>query len=484
MDKKTHRSQTISSVKWTVLNQVVVQGVTFVLGIALMRLVAPEEFGLVGMVTVFSGFLNVFKDFGLGSSLIQKKIANHLDVNSIFWSTVFMSALLSLTLYSTSGYIANFYNEAKLEKIAMALSPIFLIQGIGATHTVLAKKELDFKKVFFSSAGGVILAGIVALTMAFKGYGLWALVTQHLLSNLFTTIIIWVQVAYTPRIELSIANLKDHFNYSLPLLGSNSINYWSRNADNFFIGKFLGAEPLAFYTRSYSIMMLPVSRISGVISSVMFPSLSIIQNDTERIRRIYYSLTKFIALVSLPVMATLIVGAEGFVKVVLGSSWLSIIPLIRILAFVGGLQSIGTLKYNVFMAKGKTRLIFYLNIVKNLVLIPLFFILSQYDLISLCIGYLIYVVVFQAITNYIVAKVINDTFIAYYQNVGIQLIYFLISSVSGYFLLDYILLDDILILILSPIYVVVFWLTLYLINPAIVKEFLKMMKELLTARQK
>ena len=201
------------------------------------------------------------------------------------------------------------------------------------------------------------------------------------------------------------------------MVGTQSVNYWSRNADNLLIGRFLGADVLGIYSRAYSIMMLPLSRVSGVISSVMFPSLSIIQDDLARVKKIYLKVSRVIAFFTFPMMGILIVVAEPFVKLVLGEQWLGMVPVLQILSIVGALQSVATLNGNIYMSQGKTALDFKVNVVSNFIIVLAFFIGVQYGILEVAWAYLIAIIIILLPQWYIMGRLISCQLLEIIKNI-------------------------------------------------------------------
>lgn len=464
INKEEHKKQTISGLRWTVLDQIINQAVTFGLGIFLMTLLPPTSFGLLGMVTVFSGFLSVFKDFGLGSSIIQRKDITNQDLDTVFWATVALGIFLTILLIGLSPIIATYYEEPKLVNITIGLSFLFVIQSLSSIHLTLLKKQMNFKFLFQVNVTAALLAGITALVMAYLDYGVWALVIQQLLNATLLTLLLFIFNNYTPKFQFVKKILNSHLKFSLPLVGRGSVNYWARNADNFFIGKFLGAELLGIYTRSYSIMMLPVGRISGVISSVMFPSLSIIQDDLERVNTIFLKITRTIAFVTFPLMAILTLGAESFVKLLFGEEWYGMIPVLQVLASVGALQSLGTLNGNIFLLKAKTQLDFKLTMFNSFIYVIIFFVASQYNLIVLVSSYLI-ASVFLILINWIfVAKVMHLSFNKVVANIMPHVLIYIFLILTGIKLNScQIFTGDIFNLGLIISYVLILWISMFFI---------------------
>lgn len=435
MDRATHKKQTVSGIKWNLLNQTITQGITFVISLTLMRMLAPEQFGLIGMVTIFSGFLTVFRDFGLGNAIIQKKGINIQDKSTIFWVTLVVGFFLSTILVVLSPLLADFYDEPRITSIARALSLLFFLQALGSTHNALLRKKLLYKNLFWVNTSAVLIGGTAALIAAHQDYGLWALVIQQVVTDLLTTIALWLVFPFRPRFIFSLIHLKHHLKFGLPMVGTQSVNYWSRNADNLLIGRFLGADLLGIYSRAYSIMMLPLSRVSGVISSVMFPSLSMIQDDLDRVKKIYLKMSRVIAFFTFPIMGMLIVVAEPFVKLVLGEQWIGMVPVLQILSIVGAIQSVATLNGNIFMSQGKTALDFKVNIVSNFIIVLAFLIGVQYGIIEVAWTYLIAVFIIILPQWYIMGKLISCKLLEIIKNILPHIFIAVVLTVSSSFTL-------------------------------------------------
>ena len=481
IDKQQHKKQTISGLRWTVLDQIINQIVTFGLGIFLMTLLPPTSFGLLGMVTVFSGFLSVFKDFGLGSSLIQRKNISEIDINTVFWSTVGLGFVLTIILLGLSPLIANYYSEPALLNITIVLSFLFIIQSFSSIQLSLLKKQMNFKLLFKIKVTATVLAGLTALTLAYLDFGVWALVAQQLINATLITILLFLLYDYKPKIKFDKSILKSHLNFSLPLVGRGSVNYWSRNADNFFIGKFLGAELLGIYTRSYSIMMLPISRISGVISSVMFPSLSIIQDDHKRVNTIFFKITRTIAFITFPLMAILTISAESFVKFLFDEKWFEMIPILQILACVGALQSVAALNGNIFLVKSRTALAFKLNIFNSICYVAAFYFTSQENLFLLVVVYLIINIILLFINWFYVARLIDSNVLILFRNISFHVVLFLVIISVGFYLKNYSFQKHYLNILLYIILSFSIWLVLFRIfKNNLLKEFVNIIKDSLS----
>ena len=373
-------NKSYSAVKWNGINSLFSQAVTFILGALLMRLLAPEDFGLLGMVTVFTGFLNVLKDSGLGSSLIYRKTLKPDDINTVFWFNVFMGLLLSLFLFSMSYPLAIYYEEIRLNDIVKVYSLIFTVSASTIVPTALLTKYLQFKKKFIVESFSVILSGVLGVFMALANYGVWSLIAMHLFRVSLHALILWFIFPFKPQLAFSFSVLKSHFGYSLPVFGTKSFNYWTRNADNLFIGKLLGSEALGFYSRAFFFVTFPVQRFTNVLGGVLFPVMTQGDYTKNRIRQLLIRAIRLVALVTFPLMGLLIVSAEPFILLVFGSQWLPMLPALRILSVLAMLESVLVLTTPVFYALGATKLNFKISVVLGLVNILIFYVGAQYSI--------------------------------------------------------------------------------------------------------
>lgn len=372
--------------KWSSMNQFIGQGALIVTSIILARLLDPRAFGLVGMITVFTGFLNVFKDFGLGSSLIYSTEVSKKDIDTVFWSNVILSVFLFLVVVALSQPIAAFYEEEQLVALTLFIGLNFLLQGFFLIQYSLLRRAMDFKRKFIIDTSSIAIAATVAIAMALNGFGVWALAFQTFVLNLSKAVMLWVTSSWKPSFFFSYRILKEHLSYGAPILGTHVAKYFMANTDNFLIGKMLGASALGIYSRSYSLMVLPVTNISGVLVGVFFPALSKIKEDLDKVREVYLLMNSFIAFVSFPLMGLLFVFTEEVVYLLLGPQWMETVPIIKIFSVMGAIQSVSYvgLLYN---SLGKTTLYFKINLITNSLIIVGIVVGLQYGVIGVAVGY-------------------------------------------------------------------------------------------------
>lgn len=383
------RQKTLTGITWSLGSQLGRQGVVFVVGVILARLLSPREFGLVAMVTIIIGFATIFSELGFGGALVQKDNVDELHLSSVFWLNLGVGALLTIFFIVGAPLVAHFYEEPILVPLTTLLSFNFMIGSVNIVQRTLLMKSLDFRKLSVIEIVAVTVAGGVAILLAYAGFGVWSLVIQSLLLSAMMAILLWVFSSWRPKWLFNWNAVKELLGFSTSLFGTSTLNYTVRNIDYVLIGRFLGPNPLGIYSRAYSVMLFPLANISRVITRVMFPSFSIIQENKKRVKRIYLKLTRVVALFAFPIMLGIFVTAYKFVLVIFGEQWLAMVPILRVLCFVGLIQSIVSLNGNLYLSQGRADLQFKIGLILRINLILGIIIGLQWGLIGVAIGYAI-----------------------------------------------------------------------------------------------
>jgi O-antigen/teichoic acid export membrane protein len=343
----------IKGMVWNGISQVSTQVFRFGTTLILAHILFPEDFGLFGMASVFIGITLTFNEMGLTAGLIQKKELKEGQINSSFW--VGMAAGLLLCLFSilASPLVADFFNDRRLIDILNLSSLIFIIGGLTLVPKALLFRDLRFKELALIDVAGDIAASIVAVLMAFFGWGYWSLVWRNLIANIVPMIIYWVRSRWRPKLSFDLRGFKELFYFSNNVMVSGIIDYAQTNIDSLIVGKSLGAVSLGYYSLAVQVIGFPVKRISTVIGGVLFPVFSKIQDDDERLRKGYLKTVRFISLVTFPLLAGLFMVAPEFIPIFLGDKWLAALPLLRILCILGAIRSITSLSDSIFLCKGR-----------------------------------------------------------------------------------------------------------------------------------
>jgi len=339
------------------------QGVGFVLGIAstavLARLLAPADYGLIGMVMVVVGFAAMFKDAGLSMATVQKERITHEQISTLFWINLCLSVVLVLCVLTVAPLVSLFYGKPELTPVTAALSASFLISGLTIQHQALFQRHMRFGMLASIQIASQVITLIVTISLAVLGWRYWALVGGSLASVLVASLLTFLFCPWIPGRMQKSTGVRDMLKFGGHLTGFDFVNYFSRNADNILIGKFIGTDALGLYSRAYSLFMMPISQIRGPLVSVAFPVLSSLRTQPERYARYYRRLLETISFLTMPMAVYCAIEAEFLIRLLLGSAWLGVVPVFRILAIVGMVQASETTRGVVLMSCGLSKRYFY-----------------------------------------------------------------------------------------------------------------------------
>ena len=383
----TLKHQAAKGVKWAAISRAGRLGAQFLTTAILARLLSPDDFGLVGMALVVLGFLNIFKDLGTSAAIIQRKEIEDPLISSIFWLNVGFGAVATTILFAGAPLIAWFYHEPRLTSVMQVFATTFILSGLGIVQNALLQRSLAFNKLAKIELTAIIFGSTLGITLAAMGAGVWSLVIQTISTVFLTTVFLWLQSNWRPKLKFDWTELKTILSYSLNLTGFNILNFLSRNTDYLLIGRYLGATALGYYTLAYQILLFPVQNISAVVSKVMFPVYSKIQTDNAYFSRVYLDVASTIAFFTFPLMMGAFLLAHPLVSVIFGEKWAQSAFLIQILAPVGAIQSIAATVGLIYQAKGKTDWLLRWGIFSVSIVIVAFLVGIRYGLIGVALAY-------------------------------------------------------------------------------------------------
>ncbi len=389
--KKEFKSRAIKGLKWTSLSRFGRLLFQYLSTIILVGILAPEDFGLLAMALVVIGFLDIFKDLGTGSAIIQQTDPSKELISTIYWINFLFGFSITVVIFFSAEIVSLIYGAAKLKPILQSLSVVFVISGLSIIQKSLMEKSLHFKSLAIIELISSFISFSLGIILAVNGYGVWSLVYQFILNSLLMSILIWIFCPWKPSFYFKFDLFKSVGRYSLNLVAFNVINYFSRNSDYFLIGKFLGDHPLGHYYLAYRIILFPLQNITLVISRVIFPTLSKIQNDNNEIRRFYLKITNTIAFITFPLIGILAFTSKDFVQIIFGTEWnIDLITiLIIILAPVGLIQSISSTTGSLYQIKAKTDWMFRWGLFYSSITILGFLIGLRWGVIGVAASYLI-----------------------------------------------------------------------------------------------
>lgn len=412
------RQQTISGIGWSTVGSVGKQGSQFILSVILARLLTPEDFGLLGMVIVFTGTSTIFNDLGFGIALIQKKSIGEQHLSSVFWLNLGMGLLLTAVGLLLAPLIASFYSEPRLLPLIRIASSSFFIGALGIVQKNIFSRNMQFRVLAIIDLLAVLFSGSIAIGMALSGFGVWSLIGQLLCTTGLRTFLLWIYSHWHPRFIMRWQAIIELWSFSSNLLGSQLLNYGIRNIDYLLIGRFVGSVGLGIYTRAYTMMLLPTNQITAAVGRVMFPALSQIQDDLPKVKHIYLYANRIIALLTMPLMFGLLVVAKPFVLTLLGSKWEAVIPVLQILCLIGIRQPLSSTVGWIYQSQGRTDLMFRWSILAFVVTTVFFFVGVRWGVIGVATAYMIgnYLIWYPAIE--IPGRLIDMSFKEFIMNVA------------------------------------------------------------------
>ena len=361
--------KTVHGVFWSLLERVGQQGIQAVIFIILARLLLPAQFGLIAMLTIFMAIAQAFLNSGFGSALIQKKDATHVDSCSIFYFNIVVGIVAAGLLCLAAPWIAAFYEEPALTALTRFLSLNLVINSFALIQSTLLVKHVDFKTQLKVSITATIISGIIGVTLAYRGFGVWSLAIQSVTSTLFSTVLLWFFNNWRPSLVFSFAALKSMFTFGSRLLFSSLIDTVFRNIYLVVIGKIFTATDLGFYSRAKSCIRLSAENLTLSVSRVTFPVFSKVQDDISRLKRGVQKALTTLVFLNFPLMTGLLLIAKPLVLVLLTEKWAPCVPYLQLLCVMGLLYPLHVINLNVLMAKGRSDLFLRLEVLKTILVV-------------------------------------------------------------------------------------------------------------------
>lgn len=461
MEKDTLKNKTVNGVIWSFIERFSVQGVVFVIELIIARLIGPDNFGLIAQLAIFMAISQVFIDGGFSSALIQRKEHTDADFSTVFYINLGISILIYIGLFFAAPYIAAFYNEPILDPITKVYSLNLVINSLVAVNRTKLTINVDFKtqsKISFYSA---VLSGVVGLSLAFMGYGVWSIVIQALVLAAFNVLFSFYYVRWIPTVGFSTKSFKSLFAFGSKLLMANIISAAYSKAYDVVIGKKYDANSLGLYSRADKFNQFASSNISGVLQRVSFPVLSSIQDDDDRLRRAYRKYMQISAFVVFPLILGMCGIARPMIETLLGQQWIKCAPMIQILAFAYLWDCVVMVNLNLIYVKGHSDYVLKLEVIKKIIAFSILVVTLFFDITVICWGRVVYSIIAFYLNTYYTKKLLNYGFFTQIKELAPILLMSLIVTGIG-LAISYVMTNALVALIASlvvcPIaYVVMSW---------------------------
>ena len=415
----------VSGVMWSTVERFSVQGIQLVLSMVIARLLLPSDYGLVAMLSVFLNISQVFVDSGFSKALIQKQNRTNEDCSTVFYFNIAVSSSIYLLLFIYSPLIASFYNEPQLSQILRVSALNLIITSLSLFNI----HSLDYKRYAKITLASVLISGTCGLAMAYNGFGVWSLVFQTMLNNTMICILLWASSKWCPSLVFSKQSFKELFGFGSKLLASSLLTSIYANLYTLFIGKVFSSKELGLYNRSMTIVNMPSSNISEIITRVTYPVECELQNEDDKLIEKFFGFIRMTCFIVFPLMIGVLVLAEPFIRVVLTAKWIEAVPIIQILCIAFMFQPLMAMNWQLLNVKHRSDLALKSEIIKKLIAISILLFSLQFGLLAMCWGLAFYSLVDMVVITIFTKKILPKVTIT--KEIYLLLPVFAISIVSG-----------------------------------------------------
>lgn len=376
-------------------------GVPALIAILMARVLPPDEFAWIAMVMAFLSFFQILVDGGLGQALVQKEKIDEIDISSSFYFTIAVGLIMAAAFFFAAPWIATFYKQPPLEYIGYWLSLNLILKSIGVVPTALLLRRLRFKAILASTSFSVVFSGVIGVSMAYMGFGIWSLVVYTLSASTLYTLAVLFVGHWTPRLEFSLQRVEETIAFSGNLIASSFLGAIEKNIMTLIIGRLFPPALLAFYNFSLMLALLPVTNICSAAERVLFSSLSRVQKDKDALVSLTRKALQMLSLIIFPMMIGLAMTAPILIPILLTEKWESSIPFLQLFCLLGILYPIHVVNLVVLKAQGRADIFFRLAVIRALI---------EYPILIVCILWGVGAIIWGQVVASVIALFVNSYF--------------------------------------------------------------------------
>ena len=359
------KQKTVKGTFWSAIDGISNQGITFLVGLVLARILTPEEYGILATIMIFIAIANSIVDSGFSNALIRKLDAKSVDYNTVFYFNLVVSVAMYALLYVAAPWISEFFRQPVLVKVTRVIGVVLLINALAIIQRTLFVRNVDFKTQTKVSLIASLSSGAVGIGMAYGGCGVWSLVGQQISRQLMNTVFLWIYGKWRPALEFSKRSFRELFSFGSKLMLSSLIDTIYKNIYYLVIGRFYTSATLGQYTRAEQFNSIFSTNLTAVVQRVSYPVLSSIQNEPDRLRDAYRRVIKTTMLLTFACMLGLAAVARPLIVILIGEKWLPAVGYLQILCFAGMLYPLHAINLNILQVKGRSDLFLRLEIIKK-----------------------------------------------------------------------------------------------------------------------
>lgn len=355
----------VNSLVWKLLERFGVQGISFIIQIILARILSPDDYGVLSVMIIFTTLANVFIQTGFNTALIQNKDVTEEDYSSVFWISIIMAFLIYVLLFVIAPIIADFYDMPTIVKPFRVLSLVLFPGSLNSIQLAKVSKELDFKQVFRSNIGAILVSGLLGIILAYLGWGVWALVLQYLSNVIIACIVMHFTVGWTPKLAYNFKRVKSLLSFGWKILLSSLIDALYQDLSSLVIGKKYSSSMLGFYNRGKQFPQFFIGAINGAVQSVMLPAMARKQDDRRHVKTLMRKSIMLSSFIIFPIMAGLAGIADSLVALLLTEKWLISVPFLQIFCFSLAFYPVHSCNLQAINAMGRSDIFLKLEIIKK-----------------------------------------------------------------------------------------------------------------------
>jgi len=473
------KQKAIKGVFWSAIENWGRQVISLAVFFILARLLGPETFGLVALASVFLAFLQVFLDQGFTQAIVQRQNLEPEHLDTAFWTNLGISLILATLCFGSADLVGNFFKEPQIIPIIRCLSLNFIITAFSSVQNAIFERKLAFKTLAKRSLLAVTTGGIVGVTMAFMGFGVWSLVGQQLSNSLAGVLVIWWASDWRPNLKFSPQHFQELFSFGVNVVGMNLAYFISRRSDDFFIGYFLGSSALGYYAVGYRVFSILTELLTSVVSKVTLPTFARLQQDRARLRNALYQAVQLSSFITFPGFLITSVLAPELIQVVFGDKWLPSIPVMQILNLSGVAFAYFYFNGSVLMAIGKPSIKLALDLIQAMSNIIGFAIAVRWGIVAVAAAFVVRLYLMSPLIIWVVWRHININVLTYLRQgvtalTGTLAVIFAILSIK--YLLSDLFSPLVILSICLVVGIAVYVSSIFLLAPKLLRQLLSIVR--------
>lgn len=463
------RNQTIYGLKWSALERISVQGIQFLIGVILARLLPPSDFGVIAMLTIFLAISQTIIDGGFSNALIRKVDRSEADYSTVFIFNIIIGVLLCLIVVWAAPYIAAFYEMPQLSSVMKVLALTLLFNSFSVVFYAILTINIDFRSIAIANFVSAIISGVIGIVMAYQGWGVWSLVFQSVSRSVINALLVAVLAKWRPKFLFSRDSFVGLFSYGSKILLSSLINTVYANLTPMIIGKFYTSKDLGYYDRGRQFGVLPINYIVQTYERVTFPIMSQLQNDDTRLIDAYRKYIKSASLIMFIVVMLIIALAKPIILLILSAKWIEAIIYLQLFCVAEMFNHVTRLNLVLLQVKGRSDLFLRLEVIKKAISLSMLLCAAPFGIIPICISQILYSQIAMYINTYYTKKLFGLSYIMQVKDFSKYLIFAFVACVPAYLMVVFDV-PSLLSIILGSVIALALYTKVLLWNDSIFKE--------------